>query len=228
MNLVFIHGAGGSSRTWQLQKRDFTNYQVEMVDLPGHGGKTGEGRDNIRDYAEEVRALIEGLEDVVLVGHSMGGAIAMTYALTYPLKACVLAGTGARLRVLPAILEQVRENYEPTIDLILEHAVYHKTEEIMKHSKEEMLKTPPEITYRDFLACNKFDVMGEIEKLNIPTLVVCGDQDMMTPPKYSEYLAAKIPKSTLRIIKDCGHMLMLERPQEFNETIKEFLKGLTS
>lgn len=228
MNLVFIHGAGGSSRTWQLQKRDFTNYQVEMVDLPGHGGKTGEGRDNIRDYAEEVRALIEGLEDVVLVGHSMGGAIAMTYALTYPLKACVLAGTGARLRVLPAILEQVRENYEPTIDLILEHAVYHKTGEIMNHSKEEMLKTPPEITYRDFLACNKFDVMGEIEKLNIPTLVVCGDQDMMTPPKYSEYLAAKIPKSTLRIIKDCGHMLMLERPQEFNETIKEFLKGLTS
>ncbi len=228
MNLVFIHGAGGSSRTWELQKRNFTNYQVEMIDLPGHGRRAGEGRESIREYVEKVRALIQGLEDVVLIGHSMGGAITMTYALTYPLQACVLAGTGARLRVLPAILEQVRENYETTVDLILEYAVYHKTDEIMKHSKEEMLKTSPEITYRDFLACNNFDVMGEIGKLNIPTLVICGDQDMMTPPKYSEYLAAKIPKSQLKIIKDCGHMLMLERPQEFNETLEEFLKGLAS
>ncbi len=56
----------------------------------------------------------------------------MVYALEYPLRACVLAGTGARLRVFPAVLEKIRSNYEETVDFILEYVVHNKTEQIMK------------------------------------------------------------------------------------------------
>lgn len=227
MNLIFIHGAGGSSRVWRYQNRHFSEkYEVTALELPGHGSREGEGRDSIADYVEDVKNEVEDLDNVVMIGHSMGGAITMSYALKYPLKGCVLAGTGARLRVLPAILERITENYEETIDFILEYAIHRKTEKIMKQSREEMLNTSPEVVYRDFLACDRFDMMQEMEKIEIPTLVVCGSQDMLAPVKYSEYLAAKIPFSCLDIIPDCGHMLMLEKPQEFNEVLEKFLTSM--
>jgi len=226
MNLVFIHGAGSSSKVWHYQKRYFKEYKVMTLDLPGHGERAGKGKDTISEYVEDIRKDIQSLDDVVLVGHSMGGAVTMTYALKYPLKACVLAGTGAKLRVLPAVLEQITTNFEETVDFILEYAVHHKTEQIMRKSKEEMLKISPEVMYKDFLACDSFNVMEEIETLDIPTLVVCGSDDMLAPVKYSEYLAAKIESSTLQVIRECGHMLMLEKPDEFNKIIETFLKGL--
>ena len=226
MNLVFVHGAGGTSKVWQHQKRYFsTAYEVTALTLSGHGRTGGEGCPTIDAYAEEVRQKISDA-DTVLVGHSMGGGITMKYALTYPLKACVLVGTGAKLRVLPAILEQITTDYEKTVDLILEYAIYNKTESIMRHSKEEFLTTSPEVTYNDFLACDHFNVMEEIERLRIPALIICGSQDMLTPPKYSEYLAAKIKPSCIYIIPDSGHMVMLEKPEEFNKILEKFLKDL--
>jgi pimeloyl-ACP methyl ester carboxylesterase len=227
MNLVFIHGAGSSSKVWTYQKQYFSSHNVTLVELPGHGEKIKKnGRNSISVYVEDVKNDIA--DDAVIVGHSMGGAIAMMYALTYSLKALVLAGTGARLRVLPAILEQTKTNYEETIDFILKYAVYNKTEQIMRHSKEEMLKTPPEVTYKDFVACNTFDVMQEIKKIDVPTLVVCGSDDVLSPVKYSEYLARKIPSSHLEIIKECGHMLMLEKPHKFNQILETFLDEVSA
>lgn len=68
--------------------------------------------------------------------------------------------------------------------------------------------------------------MHTIQTLSIPTLVVCGDQDMLTPVKYSQYLAEKIQSSRLEIIKDCGHMLMLEKSDSFNQILAQFLSEL--
>ncbi len=226
MNVVFVHGAGSSSKVWSFQRRYFSLHHVVTVDLPGHGEPKGEGRETIADYVEDVRQTIKDSESPVVVGHSMGGAITMMYALKYSVRACILAGTGARLRVFPAVLENIRRNHEGTVDFILENAIYHKTEEIMRHSKEEMLAISPEVTYKDFLACDQFDIMQEVKNIGVPTLVVCGDQDRLTPVKYSEYLRTAIPNSRLEVIKDCGHMLMLERPQEFNIILDSFLKDL--
>ncbi len=227
MNLVFVHGAGSSSKVWTFQKRYFSrDYEVTLLTLSGHGTKKGEGKETINDYVGEVRTAIQEYEDVVLIGHSMGGAITMSYALQYPVTACVLAGTGAKLRVLPAILEQIKENYEQTIDFILEYAIYNKTEQIMHQSRKEMLATSPEVMHKDFIACDTFDVMQEIEHLHVPTLVVCGSEDVLSPVKYSQYLAEKIEHSTLEIIEDCGHMLMLEKPVEFNHILGQFFNTL--
>ena len=226
MNLVFIHGAGSNNKVWTYQKRYFSEkHEVTVVDLPGHGGRPG-GEDSIDQYVEDVRNDIEPLDYVVLVGHSMGGAITMSYALKYPLKACVLVGTGAKLRVLPAILEQVTKDYENTVDFILEYAIHNKTDAIMRHSKEEMLSTPPDVTYKDFLACDTFNLMEDVEKIRCPALIICGSEDMLTPAKYSEYLAAKIGNSCIHIIEDCGHMVMLECPEQFNEILEKYLETL--
>jgi pimeloyl-ACP methyl ester carboxylesterase len=226
MNLVFIHGAGGSSKVWTYQKRYFSDHEITLVNLPGHGGIPGNGRKTISDYVEDVRKYIKSGKSSILIGHSMGGAITLQYVLKYPAAACVLAGTGAKLRVVPTILKNIVDHYEQTVDLILDNAIHNKTEQIITHSRREMLTTPPRVTYNDFLACDTFNVMEEIHRISIPTLVIAGRQDVLTPLKYSQYLADNIKGARLEIIENCGHMAMLEQPEAFNSAIERFLSTL--
>jgi pimeloyl-ACP methyl ester carboxylesterase len=80
-----------------------------------------------------------------------------------------------------------------------------------------------EVIYGDFLACDRFDIISEVEKITLPTLVLCGDDDQLTPLKFSQFLQSRIKGSRLEALSDAGHMAMMESPQVFNEKIKEFI-----
>jgi pimeloyl-ACP methyl ester carboxylesterase len=78
--------------------------------------------------------------------------------------------------------------------------------------------------YRDLMACDRFDVMGELEHIMLPVLVVCGEQDQMTPPKYANYLRAHLPHARLCMIPDAGHEVMRDQPEALNAAIDAWLK----
>jgi pimeloyl-ACP methyl ester carboxylesterase len=164
-----------------------------------------------------------------MVGHSMGGAIVQKFALDHPgyLEAIVLVCTGAKLKVIPIIFDAIKKNYAQLTELMKEFASSHKTPiEIRKRAAEEMTRTSPEVAYRDYEACDKFNVMNRLEEIRLPTLIICGLEDQLTPVKYSEYLKSNIPNSRLEILTDAGHMVMLEKPAEFNDKLGEFIKEL--
>ncbi|MCX8175978.1 MAG: alpha/beta hydrolase [Candidatus Bathyarchaeota archaeon] len=224
---VFVHGAGGSQKVWVNQVEYFKSSLA--INLPGHDG--GEGKRSINEYVSYVKHFLDerSLKEVILVGHSMGGAIAQMFALKHPsyLKALVLVCTGARLRVLPEIFKLIRENYNEAVELIVNMAFSKNTSQAIKNQVvEEMLKVKPEVFYGDFEACDKFDIMDQVANIKVKTLIVCGSEDMLTPVKYSRYLNEKIANSILRIIEDSGHMVMLEKPKEFNRILEEFLNSL--
>ena len=75
----------------------------------------------------------------------------------------------------------------------------------------------------DFKACNEFDRLNEISSIKQPALVVCGSEDIMTPPKYSQFLAENLQRATLRIIEGAGHMVMVENSFKVNASILKFL-----
>lgn len=225
LNLVFIHGAGGNHKIWEYQTKHFKN--AIAVDLPGHG--FGEGKRTIKEYVEDVKRFCDekDFKNIVMIGHSMGGAIAQEFALTYPeyLKALVLVGTGAKLRVSPMIFEAIEKGYDYVMELIEKFAFSDKTPmEIKTKVTEEMRKTTLEVLYGDFEACDKFDMTGRISGIKMPTLIICGEDDKLTPVKYSEYLRANIQRSKLEIVIDAGHMVMLEKPKEFNKILDQFIK----
>ncbi|MGP3667807.1 MAG: alpha/beta fold hydrolase [Candidatus Bathyarchaeota archaeon] len=225
--IVFIHGAGGNQKIWINQVQHFKNSLA--INLPGHDG--GGGKRSIDEYVEYVKHFLDekSLKEVVLVGHSMGGAIAQMFALKYPnyLKALVLVCTGARLRVLPEILKLIKESYGKAVELIVNMAFSRSTSQtIKKQFIEELLKVKPEVVYGDFEACDKFDIMDQIANIKVKTLIICGSEDVLTPVKYSKYLNEKIANSVLRIVEGSGHMVMLEKPKEFNRTLEEFLNLL--
>jgi len=159
----------------------------------------------------------------------MGGAIAIEIALSEPklLAGVVLVGSGARLRVAPMIMAEIRRDYVHAAELITEWAYSPKTDaRIRRVSIQELLDVPAEVTYGDFEACDDFDRMNEVGQITLPTLIVCGEDDRLTPAKYSQYLKDKIRNARLVIISGAGHSVMLEKPNELNAALQSFLADL--
>lgn len=229
--VVFIHGAGGTHQHWLYQVRDLPLSPTYALDLPGHGRSAGPGRDRIEDYGDWLVAFLDaaGLQKAVLVGHSMGGAISQDVALRHPARVAGLGlvGTGARLRVAPAILEGTRQDPERVVGLICDWAFGPETPpEMVRLGQRQMGATPPDVLYGDWLACDNFDVMDQTSSISAPTLVLCGTQDRLTPVKYSIYLRDQIPGATLHLVEGAGHNVMIERPEALVKALSAFLEAL--
>jgi len=232
--LVLVHGAGGTLWHWPPEIRRLAGRPVYALDLPGHGSSSGEGRASIAAYAQAVLDWMESLAlpPVALTGHSMGGAIALQAALAAPERLCALGlvGTGARLRVAPQILEGAAspQTFPSTVETIMRWAFHPESDPALRTlAQERMLQVPHMVLHADFAACDVFDVRPHLARLTMPALVVCGEEDKMTPPKYSRFLAGHLPNARLRLIPHAGHMVMLEQPRLVAQALDEFLAGLT-
>lgn len=227
MRLLFVHGAGGGADVWRFQAAHFPGSVA--VDLPGH--PQGQGSSSIEGYAAWVRdfAYSRELAPLVLVGHSMGGAIGQWLAIHCPemLRGLVLVSTGARLRVAPLVFQALESDYEKAVDLLLDLSFGPQASLSLKQEvKGPRLRVPREVVLGDFQACDRFDVMGRLHGLNIPTLIICGAEDGMTPIRYAEYLHSQVSGSRLVEVSGAGHNVMLEKPEEFNRALEDFLGGL--
>ncbi|MBI4321729.1 MAG: alpha/beta hydrolase [Chloroflexi bacterium] len=230
--LLFLHGSGCNGAVWAHQSRFFSSrYRVVAPDLPGHGRHKGELKKDIADYAWWVFSEIkrQGLEKPVVIGHSLGGAIALQLAIQMPdvPGALVLVGTGARLRVHPKLLETIRNNYEEALSMVSDYAFSPATApNLIGSTRRQMRKSPAEVLLEDFQACDHFDVMQDVAGIALPTLVVVGQDDRLTPIRYSEYLHKNILGSRLEIVANAGHMVMLEQPEVFNNILLDFLEAM--
>jgi len=231
--VVFVHGAGGNHLVWGLQVHALADgARAVALDLPGHGRSTPPGRNSIEAYRDVVLGLLDALafERAVIVGHSMGGAIAQALALSHPERVAGLGlvGTGARLRVLPAIMEGVLNDLATTARMVIEYSYAPGTDpEFLRRAEQEFCECPATVIYGDFWACNQFDVMARLAEIRAPTLVVCGREDRLTPPRYSVYLATHIPNATLVLIDNAGHSVMVEQPDETSQVLLHFVELLT-
>jgi len=228
MKLIFLHGAGSSSLAFYYQLRHFRNSKA--IDLPGH--PAGKACSSVEAYLEWVRGFTAArrYKDMVLCGHAMGGAITMLYALKYPeeLKGIVLLGTGARLRVHSKYLNRCQQPGESNEVWMEGQKDYYSSveQDLYPVLLRRAAEVGPEVELNDLLACDQFDVMEQIHKINLPTHVVCGSQDVMTPVKYSDYLAREIPSAREEIIPGGNHFVQLEKYRQVNTQIEKFLAAI--
>ena len=228
MKLIYIHGAGSSSLAYYYQLQHFRNSKA--IDLPGH--PAGRPCPTIEGYLEWVRGFTAArrYKDMVICGHSMGGAISMLYALRYPeeIRGIILVGTGARLRVHPDYLQLGRDSVEDNSKWLENQMAYYPgvAPDIVQSLKRRSEEIGPSVELNDLLACDSFDVMNEVQNITLPTLVICGDQDTMTPVRYADYLADKIPGAQKAIIPGASHFVQLQKYKEVNASIEQFLASL--
>ena len=239
-DLVFLHGAGDSAAVWELQVEHFRrHHRVLALDLPGHGARLGElAYHTVGQNAEEaVRAIkLRGFRRPVLVGHSMGGATALAITLGWPElpRALVLVASGARLRMRPELLEEARRRAEaappgqPIERAIPLDAVVWSgaSEEVQSWLRARFGRSSGQATYADFLATHNFDVMARLPEVRAPTLVVGGEEDLWTPPRFQHYLAQHISHARLALLAHTGHYPFVEQAPAFNAELERFLGDL--
>lgn len=229
MKLIFVHGAGNTGLVWHYQTEYFAN--SEAISLPGH--PQGKPCTSVDNYAEWLNQYVRGKghSQLVIAGHSMGGAVAQTYALSYPqdVKALILIDTGARLRVRPEFLKLLEDGIDaPTewVKSIVEPLYSRVAPEVREKVINGMVNVGVAVQLNDFRCCDKFDIMERVNRIAAPTLVICGTEDDTTPLKYSQYLVNKIAGAKLVVIDGGSHHCFLEKPLAVNVAIEEFLKSL--
>lgn len=230
--LVFVHGSGGDHTTWIRQYTPLKHaFNIAALDLPGHGRSEGPGEQEVTAYGEWVKKALDGLGIVkpVMIGHSLGAAVCLSFAIRYGdfAAAVVPVGGGAKMPVNPAILEGLKQDPAAVIDLAAKFSVAKANRDrFCGVIAESLSRVDPGIIHGDFSACNRLDIAGAIAGIGIPALVVCGTEDKMTPPSWSEFIRDRIPGARLTLIEGTGHFVMLENPEAFNAALTDFLNLL--
>ncbi|MGN6286469.1 MAG: alpha/beta fold hydrolase [Afipia sp.] len=227
---VLLHGAGFDHTTWALHSRWFAHhgYGVLAPDLPGHGRSGGAPLTSIADMADWTAALIvaAGAQKARLVGHSMGSLIAVEASARRPdrVTALDLIGTAAAMAVGPDLLKAAEANSRDAIDMMsiwglgfpaglggsLAPGLW-----MLTGAQRVLENNRPGVLFTDLSACNAYQgALAAAAKVSVPTTLILGERDMMTPSKAGKALAAAIPNARTIILSGAGHMMMNERPDE--------------
>ena len=227
--LIFIHGAGGTGNFWQAQIEGMAGRaNAVALDLPGHGQSDGNGCGRIEDYARAVVDFIVAIKapQPIPCGISLGGAITQQLLLDSPdlLSAGILICTGSKLKVAPEIFDTIEMGVNSYVEMILKLAVSKATDpDRVLDFKNDAARCKSEVLIQDFRACDNFDVMQRLGTITSPVLVVSAADDLITPPKYGDFMEKSIEKVSRVNIKDAGHIVPMEKPVEVNRAIIEFL-----
>jgi len=228
--VIFLHGAGLDHSVWALLARAFAHrgFAVLAPDLPGHGRSAGPPLSSIAAMADWTAALIEaaGVRAARLVGHSMGSLVALETGARHPEKVTGLGliAIAAPMRVSDDLLNAAKANDHAAVDMIsLWGHGYRATLGgcdvpglWMLGGGERLLeRAHPGVIFADLAACNHYhDGLAAAAKISVPSVVILGSRDLMTPAKGGRALAAAIKTCRLTVLDGAGHMLMSERPNE--------------
>jgi pimeloyl-ACP methyl ester carboxylesterase len=246
--VVFCHGVTLSSRVWAKQFASFPalGFRAVAFDSRGHGesvaGDTGHSLDNL---ADDLRTVLEELDlrNVVLVGHSMGGMAVQAFAIRHAdvvaerVAGLVLLSTSSHNLVSDA--KRVRGALETLVNFGPDVGTFMRQRNLglllanigfgadphpsHVEATREMLSACDKATTRDAVsALLHLDLTEGLPKITVPTLVVVGTADALTPPRDSRRIAALVPNAKLVEYEGGGHMLMYERTGELDALIMDF------
>lgn len=244
--LVFVSGLGGTSGYWKPQIEAFSRYfSVITYDQRGAGQSDHPDEPySIEILADDLQALIEtlGFERPALIGHSTGGAIAQVLAAREPelLSAMVQYASWPRsdahfnwcFRMRRALLEGA-----PLDEYVHGSALFLYPPDHIRANAEilspALLKSvahfpAPEIVLRRIDAIMAHDAMAQLSRIQIPTLVTCAEDDILTPPYQSRLLAESIPDAELNIVPRGGHSFSETQTEAFNRIALDFLAGIAA
>jgi pimeloyl-ACP methyl ester carboxylesterase len=228
--VVFLHGAGFDHSVWALHSRWFAHHGFAVLapDLPGHGRSAGPALGSIGEMADWTVALLSaaGADKAQLIGHSMGSLVALEAAARYPQRVTALSliGTAAAMTVGPDLLKAAEANDHAAVDMVSIWGLGFRAElggslapGLWMHggAQSTLQSSQPGVLLGDLSACNSYqNALSAAAAIMVPTTLILGERDMMTPLKAGKVLAAAIPHSRTVVLSGAGHMLMAERPDE--------------
>jgi pimeloyl-ACP methyl ester carboxylesterase len=125
------------------------------------------------------------------------------------------------------LLDGLKQDPDQALQALQGFALSDSAGEALKAKiAEQFKKVSPDLVHGDLSACNEFDVMERLSSISLPTCIIAGEEDKLTPIKYAVFLKEKIPNSEMVAIRDAGHLAMAEKPEEFNSCLIDFVNRL--
>lgn len=262
--IVLIHGAGGQEIDWPMAWRcandqnrsagltpsnhgvirlfnaGLDDYSVYAVDLPGHGKSEGQSKSSIDEYSRFIMEFLDAmdLENICLVGHSMGAAVALNASLNHHRRICsvVAIGGASKMIVNDAILEGLQDTFEATVDSIVRYSWHKKTGAVAdspqmaaffrEKAKQRMLDAGSKTVFGDFLACSRFDLSKRVGEIVVPVLVIASDCDRMVPLNVSWEMSEVLKNSYFVCLENCGHFQHIEQTGKVAAELVNFLSKI--
>ena len=227
--VLLVHGARSNHRIWAPQLQALAPWHTPIaMDLPGHGDSEGPGSTNVSDYRDFVKGLVDalGLDAFVIAGHSMGGSIALDFALTYPgVEALIPVGSAPRWNIPTDYIDRYRSDPERAIEEGAGRNFSKSTPRAIVELNEWNNKsTPIEVGIGDLEACNAFNQAPRLGDVTVPTCVICGEEDAYVDGSHA--LHEGIAGSQVHWIKNAGHDPSIEQPLATNKIMLDFLDSL--
>lgn len=226
--VLMIHGAGGTHLDWPAELRRMPEANAIVPDLPGHGRSSGPGRNTAGAYAADMIALLDALQlqQVIVLGYSMGGAVAQMMALRHKSRVAglILVATSAKFESISDILAGLQSDYEVTLRKLTERQWAENTaEQIMRLGLRRLLEIDPGVMLGDYQAVDSFDVRDQLHQIQTPTLIISGAADIILPASSSQHLHQHIARSQRVDIEGGGHLVILEQPQAVADAVQTWL-----
>ncbi len=240
--LLCIHGLGGSSNTWTPVMGAFEGMRVIRPDLPG-SARSPLGREalSIETYVDALASVLAELEvdTLHIAAHSLGTIVAQHFAVAHPARVKSLALFGplaappdagrAGIRARAELARGGDAAMQEIADAIVKGATSAQTKSdqpaVLALVRESVMRQPPE-GYAQSCEALAGAQPAAVERLDVPALLVTGDQDGVAPPANVEALAARIAGSRRIVVADCGHWTTYEKPQACIEALREFYAAL--
>lgn len=237
--IVLLHGAGMNHTIWALQARALAHHgrNVLALDFPGHDGSAGPALETIEALADWLlRALAAlGVARFRLAGHSMGSLVALETAARSgaACEALALLGFVPQMHVHPDMLNAARAGAHLASELIVAWGFGLKNLTGGNPAPGVFLpdaalrlieRTPAESLAADLAACDHYQgALAAAGAVRCPVLILSGAQDRMTPAKQAEVFAGRFAQARSLVLRDCGHMLMVEQPVAVLDSLRPIL-----
>lgn len=238
--LVFVNGLLTDTNSWAQHVPAFEDrYRLLLYDARGQGrSERPPGPYPIRLHAQDLAALLDHLkiERANLIGLSNGGAALLTLAIERPdlVKKLVIADGYSHVDViLEAKLEAWLAASKISSELrflvatpyVWSNRFLEENRELFSYFQEKAAEFPQEAAIDLIAGAKEQNVSTRLGEIEVPTLIVVGKEDILTPVEHAQFMHEKIPDSELYIIPKAGHAAPLERPGLFNSRVREFLEG---
>ncbi len=225
--ILYVHGSGHTNEAFAAQAEAFPG--SDAVSLPGH--PHGQALSSVPEMTSWLAsyARFRAASPEIVCGNSLGAAIAIESALTRrsDVSGLILIGSGARLRVGPQIFEIIDQRWPDCIDDLVDLSVAAECgDDLRRLVRGWHLVVGQDVTRADYAACNAFDEFDRVGEIAVPTLIIVGEKDRMTPLKYAAFLHERIAGSELSVIEGAGHLPHLEQPDRVNAAIRAWLARL--
>jgi pimeloyl-ACP methyl ester carboxylesterase len=243
--VVLLHGFPLNSRMWDAQVTELSKVtRVIAPDFRGFGKSTSTQEFTMETLADDVHELLEsiGALPCVLAGLSMGGYVALAYIKKYPTDLAALAlidtkaepdnaeGKTARNQMIDTARAQgskpIADKMQPRL---LDPQTERRTPDVVKRVREMMESCPPRTIAHALAAMrDRADHTATLATIRVPTLIIVGETDAITPPDVARQMREMIKGSRLEIIRDSGHMSPMEQPDKVNAILREFIGAISS